>query len=89
MLKFAFLTSALALAGVPAAAQAPQVQPVAASSSSSPDTNKIVCKKEDTIGSRLGAKKVCLTTKEWADLAKQSREEVERIQQNAGTRPGS
>ena len=29
------------------------------------DRNKIVCQKEDKIGTRLGGKKVCLTVAEW------------------------
>ena len=44
------------------------------------DPNKIVCKKEETIGSRIGAKKVCLTGSEWDMLAKDGREQTERVQ---------
>ena len=45
--------------------------------------NRIVCQKEETIGTRLGAKKVCLTVKEWQDRAAADRTETERIQQSA------
>lgn len=44
------------------------------------DSNKIVCKSEETIGTRLGAKKVCLTVAEWNNLQREQRERTERIQ---------
>ena len=44
------------------------------------DANKIVCKKQETIGTRLGAKKVCLTVSEWDTRAKDDRERTERVQ---------
>ena len=86
MLKFAFVASALVIAAVPAAAQdtadpvAPQ--PIVVSTEKS-EVNRIVCKKQEQIGSRLGAKKVCLTVKEWQDRAAADRTETERIQQSA------
>jgi len=50
------------------------------------EVNRIVCKKEIPIGSRLGAKKVCLSVKEWQDRADADRDSTERIQQQAPTR---
>jgi len=44
------------------------------------DADKIVCKREETIGTRLGAKKVCLTVAEWTELARTHRERTEQIQ---------
>jgi hypothetical protein len=44
------------------------------------DANKIVCQKEETIGTRLGAKKVCLTVADWNARARENRETTERIQ---------
>ncbi len=44
------------------------------------DPDKIVCKKEETIGTRLGSKKVCLTVADWNALARENRERTERIQ---------
>lgn len=44
------------------------------------DDNKIVCKKQETIGTRLGAKKVCLTVSEWAVRAHDDRERTEQVQ---------
>ena len=44
------------------------------------DANKIVCEKQEKIGTRLGAKKVCLTVAEWNERAKADRDMTERIQ---------
>lgn len=44
------------------------------------DAHKIVCQKEETIGTRLGAKKVCLTVAEWRERQDAGRERTERIQ---------
>ena len=48
------------------------------------DAHKMVCKKEEKIGTRLGAKKVCLTAGEWAARASDDREQTEDVQ--AGTK---
>jgi hypothetical protein len=48
------------------------------------DANKIVCEQEEKIGTRLGAKKVCLTVAEWRARQLADREQTEGIQ--AGTR---
>jgi hypothetical protein len=47
------------------------------------DSNKLVCQKEETIGTRLGDKKICLTVSEWNDRKRDQRERTEQIQ--AGT----
>lgn len=75
--------SALALVVAPASAQMP--------SGDQEDTTKnvgekLICKKEETIGSRLAAKKVCLTAMEWKVLAAENREKTEDIQKDAGVR---
>jgi hypothetical protein len=48
------------------------------------DPNKIVCQKEETIGTRLGAKKVCMTVAEWQARQAADRDQTERVQ--SGTR---
>ncbi len=47
------------------------------------DPDKIVCQKEEKIGSRLGAKKVCLTVREWTARHSEDRDSTERIQSGA------
>ena len=70
----------LLITSVPVAAQAQQ--PDSPSVSKKTDLDRIVCEKEEQIGSRLGARKVCKTVKEWQEQRRVQREEVERVQQN-------
>lgn len=81
-MKFAIFTSLLALVAVPAIAQAPS-RTTASADPKKNDVNRIVCQKEETIGSRLSAKRVCLTVKEWQDRAMVSREDTEQVQRGA------
>ena len=93
MYKIACVTSVLMMAASPAVAQTTQVQapPAAAAqdvqSSDSSDARRIVCKKEESIGSRLGAKKVCMTVQEWEQSAKEHRDQTESWQRLTPTRP--
>lgn len=49
------------------------------------ELDRIVCEREEQIGSRLGARKVCKTVREWQEQRRVQREEVERVQQqNSG-----
>ena len=41
----------------------------------------VVCKREDTTGTRLGAAKVCRTRGEWAARSAAAHEQMDRIQQ--------
>jgi hypothetical protein len=51
------------------------------------DPNKILCERQEEIGSRLGGKKVCHTAAEWQELHRQNREQVDDWQQKL-TSPG-
>lgn len=83
MLKSAFLVAVGIAVGMPVVAQSTvDPQPVQAPTAKS-DVNKLVCKKEETLGSRLAAKKVCLTVQQWQDRAAQDRDQLERVQQGA------
>ena len=52
------------------------------------DPNEVVCNKEESTGSRLGAKRVCMTRTQWADRQLQDRLELERTQVQRGTGRG-
>jgi hypothetical protein len=89
-MKRLFVAGVLMLAASPAIAQtvpaqAPKSQAVVSTDSS--DANRIVCKREDTVGSRLGAKRVCLTVQEWKDRADFHRDATERIQHSTPVTP--
>jgi predicted transglutaminase-like cysteine proteinase len=89
MVKFAYVTGVLMLIAAPAAAQAPAAQSQQIATTDKSDVNRLVCKTEDTLGSRLSAKKVCLTVQQWKDLAQANREHTEEIQAKAGVRSGN
>lgn len=85
MLRFAYVMGAFALVASPAVAQTSPTQAEQARdipSTDSSDVNRIVCKKEERVGSRLGAKKVCLTVQEWNQRAAEDREETGRVQRD-------
>jgi hypothetical protein len=51
------------------------------------DLDRMVCEKEDTIGTRLGARKVCKTVREWQEQRRIQREEAEKVQQVVNQNP--
>jgi len=83
MLKsIVFIAAGVAVA-MPAAAQTTvQPQPVQAPTAKS-DVDKLICKKQEEIGSRLGAKKVCMTLEQWQARTNDDRDQLERVQQGA------
>jgi hypothetical protein len=84
MLKFAFIAAGLVLAPAPAFAQivfddTPAAVAAPAKSDKS-DLDKIVCRMQDTIGSRVQAKKVCLSKQQWWQLEQENKRKVQEIQ---------
>ena len=87
MSKLLIVMGASLLVASPAAAQSsPQAQPIPLPTHQS-DVNKIVCERQEEIGSRLKGKKVCMTVEQWQAFKATHREEVEEMQQHANTRP--
>lgn len=64
--------SAVALAAVTAGAAPP--------AKGKDDSNKVICRTVQDIGSRLNKSRACHTKAEWAELRRQTRENVQRIQ---------
>jgi hypothetical protein len=48
------------------------------------DPNKMICEKQEVLGSRLAVKRVCMTRAEWAEQRRIDRQNVERQQVNGG-----
>lgn len=48
------------------------------------DPNEIVCEKQEVLGSRLASQKICHTRAEWAELRRNDRQEIERVQVQRG-----
>jgi len=87
MLKVIYAVSAIGLVAgtsAPALAQAPSNPPAASQQQAPQNPNEIVCHKQEVTGSRLGAKKVCKTRAEWADLQLQDKQELTRVQTQRG-----
>lgn len=72
-----------ALALIPVAASAETTKPGAK------DPNRIICEKQEVVGSRLATKKVCMTAAEWEIRKREDREAVEKAQANRRGPDGS
>jgi hypothetical protein len=88
MLRFAPVAVLIAVAA-PAVAQtaAPPPPPTANAAPKQNPLDKVICRTEDTVGSRLGAHRVCATLREWQDQEQENREALEKIQQGQGVVP--
>lgn len=62
-----------------AAAATPAAAPATLDQGAIDDANKVVCKNQGTVGSRLGVKKVCRTKAEWRLVADDARREVRNM----------
>lgn len=83
MLKIVMAAAGLSLVAVPVLAQVTSIE-TSRPALKSKDPNRIVCERQDTTGTRLGARKVCLTASQWAEKRREHREELERAQKNVG-----
>lgn len=52
------------------------------------DPNRVICEKQEVLGSRLGTKRVCLTAAEWAHRRREDRQTIDRSQAATASRPG-
>lgn len=82
MIKIALAAVGLSLVAAPVAAQVSSIESSRASTRSDP--NRMICEREDTTGTRLGARKVCLSAAQWQEKRREHREELERAQKNVG-----
>jgi hypothetical protein len=68
----------------PAAAQITFQEPTTQAQAKPGSPNdKIICERQEEIGSRLAAKKVCKTAAEWQLERQQQRDDVSKVQQQA------
>ena len=85
MLKLVSLSAAALVVASPAfsqnAASAPQ--------NANPAKPKLICETEEDIGSRLGRKRVCHTAEQWQQIKAESRDAIEKYQQQATGTPVS
>lgn len=87
MLKVGFMAAAFAAsAGSLAAPETQAVEPAPKPAVRS-DVDKVVCRMQDEIGSRLRAHKVCMTVGQWRDNEREYKEHLQEMQDLAPTRP--
>lgn len=82
MLKFVPLVLLAAAAPLGAQSAPPaNTQTQAAPTAKENPLDKVVCRTEETVGSRLKKHKVCATVREWQDMQQENRDAVELYQQ--------
>jgi hypothetical protein len=90
MLKpLVMVVAGLALA-TPVAAQNASADPASTPSvqQKPKDPDRMICEKQEELGSRLGGKKVCKTAAEWQEWRQQNRDQLEEWQRQH-TNPGT
>lgn len=76
---------ALVLAGAPVAVTAqvdgsPAAAAPGAAGQSAPGAERMICRREQASGSRLGAKRICQTAAEWERRRREDQQATEKIQ---------
>ena len=75
------MAAATAAAGAPPAAPAPPAPPASSAPAKPTDPmDKVECRRMEETGTLLGAKRVCMTKREWADAAREGRRMTEDVQ---------
>ncbi len=92
-MKLAYVVAAGILAPAPLSAQivfddGPEpAAPATKGSTAKSDVDKVVCRMQDEIGSRLRAHKVCMTVGQWRDNELGYKEHLQEMQDLAASRP--
>ena len=86
MFRLILVAAALSIVASPAMAQVSSIES-SRPAVKSHDPNRVVCERIEATGTRLGARKVCLTSAQWQEKRREHREELERAQKNVGILP--
>jgi len=81
MFKAFSMIATASLMAVPATAQISFDDSQPKSAQANPSDNKLICEKEEAVGSRVSARKVCLTKSQWDERRREHRETLEKFQQ--------
>ena len=84
-LSAGLIGAALVLIAAPASADQ-QTKPNPNTAANGKDPGRIICEKVEETGSRLSARRVCMTAQQWDDRRRTDREGVENAQ-NTRTEP--
>jgi hypothetical protein len=85
MSKLAYITAALMVIPAPAVAQivfddSPPLATPAKGTKAKSDVDKVICRSQDTIGSKLQAHQVCMTKSQWFAYEQQYKDDVAGMQ---------
>lgn len=73
-----------AFVAAPAVAQVPTNAPEPAGPQTKPSPlDRVICRTEEGLGSRLNKQKVCMTLREWRDQQNLNQETLQKLQQQA------
>jgi hypothetical protein len=53
------------------------------------DPNRIICEKQEVVGSRLATKRICMTAAEWDARRLEERQTIDRTQVQRATQPAN
>ena len=81
------LAAALAFSATSAVAQISSIESSRSSGKAPKDPNKPICERVEQIGTRLGARRVCMTAAQWAEQRREQREDMERVQRIVNQAP--
>jgi invasion protein IalB len=74
--------AALMVATMPAVAQT-QTSTQSAAINKNNDPNRIICEKQQEVGSRLNSRKICMTAQQWEEQRRRDRESLQDAQQRS------
>ncbi len=85
MSRYAFITAGLLIVSGPAFSQivfddSPRPAAPAKSAAVKSDLDKVICRMQDTLGSRLQAHQVCMTKQQWWQYEQDNKRKVEELQ---------
>lgn len=94
MHKLAYVVAGLLFVPGPALAQiiiqdTPPVATPASAAGNKSDLDKLECRQQETIGSRLQSHKVCLTKQQWWQQEQDNKNKVAELQDLTPTRPSN
>jgi hypothetical protein len=88
MLKLITLAVVAALGATPLIAQVSSIE-TARPAGKPVDPNKLVCERVEKTGTRLGARRVCMTADQWAAQRSEQRADLERVQRVVNQSPSN
>ena len=89
MLKLVTFAVALAFCATSSVAQVSSIESSRPAGKAPSDPNKPICERVEQIGTRLGARRVCMTAAQWAEQRREQREAMERVQRTVNQSPSN